>query len=374
MSKKHVFYYSLLQPLVAAFARIAFGYRCEKVSKDVPGPYIVLSNHTTDFDMLFVGSSFRKQMYFVGSEHIARWGFLYKLIDYFFAPIMRYKGTTAASTVMDVLRKVRGGDNICLFAEGARCWDGVTASFLPSTGKMVKSAKCSLITYRIEGGYFASPRWAGSPIRRGRMHGGPVNIYTAEQLAAMSPAEINAAITKDLHEDAYARQLAFPAPYRGKNLAEHMEKLLFLCPKCGAQETLSSKDDTVSCSACGLSFRYDRFGMLHGAPADTVKALAAQQHELVAKSAANITYRSHSAVLKKVAKHQETFVCEGPLSMNAEALTCGDVVIPFRDISDLTMHGYQTLVFSAGSEYYELIPAADTNAYKFHLLYQALKG
>ncbi|MBQ6692014.1 MAG: hypothetical protein IJN00_01645, partial [Clostridia bacterium] len=226
----------------------------------------------------------------------------------------------------------------------------------------------------IEGGYFASPRWAGSPIRRGRMHGGPVNIYTAEQLAAMSPAEINAAITKDLHEDAYERQLAFPVPYRGKKLAEHMEKLLFLCPKCGAQETLSSKDDTVSCSACGLSFRYDRFGMLHGVPADTVKALAAQQHELVAKSAANITYRSHSAVLKKVAKHQETFVCEGPLSMNAEALTCGDVVIPFRDISDLTMHGYQTLVFSAGSEYYELIPAADTNAYKFHLLYQALKG
>jgi len=38
------------------------------------------------------------------------------------------------------------------------------------------------------------------------------------------------------------------------------------------------------------------------------------------------------------------------------------------------MHGYQALVFSAGAEYYELIPAADANAYKFFLLYQAHKA
>lgn len=375
MSKKHVFYYSLLQPLVAIFTRISFGYRCEKASADIEGPYIVLANHTTDYDMLFVGSSFKKQMYFVGSEHIARWGILSKIIHHCFAPIMRSKGTTAASTVMEILRKVRGGANVCLFAEGSRSWDGVTGPFLPSTGKMVKSAKCALITYRIEGGYFASPRWAGSPIRKGRVFGKPVNIYTQEQLSSMSVQQINAAIEEDLHEDAYARQLASPARYKGKNLAEHMEKLLFYCPECGAQDTLHSKGDTVSCSACGLSFRYDDYGMLHGAPAETVYALAMRQNERVAEAArGGETFSVPSAVLTKVEKHTETVIAQGPLSLSGEALCCGTFTVPFASINDLAMHGYQAIVFSTGADYYELIPAADSNAYKFFLLFQAYKN
>jgi 1-acyl-sn-glycerol-3-phosphate acyltransferase len=95
-------------------------------------------------------------MYFVGSEHISRWGRIYKLLQYCFAPIMRPKGALASTTVIEMLRKVRGGANVCLFAEGVRSWDGAPAPILPSTGKMVKSARCGLVTYRITGGYFVS--------------------------------------------------------------------------------------------------------------------------------------------------------------------------------------------------------------------------
>ena len=81
-----------------------------------------------------------RQMYFVGSEHISRWKFFYKLIRFIFAPIMRYKGSVASQTVLEVLRKTRSGENVCIFAEGNRSWDGLTNPILPSTGKMAKKA------------------------------------------------------------------------------------------------------------------------------------------------------------------------------------------------------------------------------------------
>ena len=80
----------------------------------------------------------------------------------------------------------------------------------------------------------------------------------------MSPQEINEHIVSDLHEDAYERQRKNPVRFEGKALAEHLERLLFLCPKCGRMHTLQSRDDTVRCWKCGFSFRYLPTGFLVG--------------------------------------------------------------------------------------------------------------
>jgi DNA-directed RNA polymerase specialized sigma subunit len=77
-----------------------------------------------------------------------------------------------------------------MFAEGTRTWDGVTCPILPSTAKMVKSAGCGLVTYKLIGGYFTSPRWGGASIRRGMLHGAPVKVYTPETLQTMSNEEL----------------------------------------------------------------------------------------------------------------------------------------------------------------------------------------
>jgi len=230
--QRHIFFYKLVRPFVIAFLWLKFGYRFQ-TARHLPGTYIVLANHTTDYDPVFVAASFPEQMYFVGSEHIARWKRFYKTLNYVFAPIMRPKGSLAGSTVMDILRKVRSGANVCVFAEGVRSWDGVSSPIMPSTGSLIKSAKCGLVTYKIVGGYFTSPMWSGSNTRRGYTYGAPVRVYEKEELAKMTVDEINQLIVTDLYEDAYARQLEQPRRYKGKGLAERMENLVFICPACG---------------------------------------------------------------------------------------------------------------------------------------------
>ncbi len=374
MKKRHVIIYKLLRPLVVLFLRITFGYK-RKIAKNLPENYVVLSNHTTDFDMLFVGASFREQMYFVGSEHILRWGFLSKLIDFAFAPILRYKGTVAASTVKEIFTRTRSGANVCMFAEGARTWDGVSSPILPSTAKMIKKLGCALVTYKLKGGYFASPMWSGASIRKGEVKGDVVNVYTMEQLQSMSVDEIYNVIVNDLYEDAYASQLESPKRYKHKRRAERMENLLFICPECGERDSITSSGDTFGCTKCGMSVKYDEFGMLDHPEFKTVKGLSDWQHLKVNKDVANsVSYFAENGTLKTVDNdHIEHFVTSGRVEMNADKLICGDKEFHISDISVMAMHGQRAIVFTASGIYYELIPDNGYNSWKFHLYYNGVK-
>lgn len=370
--KRHKIIWGLLWRPVRLFLKLKFGYKGE-VAKDLPENYIVLSNHVTDYDPILVGASFKRQMYFVGSEHIARWKRFYNLLNYAFAPIMRSKGTVAAATVVDILRKVRAGENICIFAEGVRSWDGLSSPILPSTGKMIKSAKCGLVTYKITGGYFVSPMWSKN-LRKGPISGAVNGIYTKEQLADMSVDEINEIIRRDLYEDAYERQLADPKRYKGKALAEGMENLLFICPKCKKVDTVYSEDNSVKCKECDLEFCYNEYGMLEKAPFTTVRELAAWQKEEVEKAVARgDEYTAGRGRLLTVAKHEETTVSEGRVVLSPREFVCGGKSIPFESISDMAMHGKRALVFTADNVYYEMIPEEGFNTLKFQWFYEACK-
>ena len=366
MSKKLNFFSALLRPVGYSVAKLKFGYTYKKAT-NLPENYIVLSNHVTDYDPILVGLSFKPQMYYVASEHITRWGWIYKVLRFVFEPIIRYKATVAASTVMDILRKVRKGNNVCIFAEGVRTWDGVTAPVVPATAQLIKSARCGLVTYRIEGGYFVSPNWASSGnTRKGRLYGAPVGIYTKEDLAKMSVEEIDEIIKRDLHEDAYARQKVEMRRYRSKKRAEGMESLIFLCPKCRAHGTLTSKKDTVTCSSCGNSFTYDEYGMLDGIDYKTVYDLNQwQRGELTKDVENNVQYTAPTASLFTIEGHELKTVCECNAHITSEAITIGDVVIPLSTISDMGIHGRRTLIFSTTDNYYELKVPKGQNIIKF---------
>ena len=373
MKKRHKIVWSIFRAPVGLFLKLKFGYKYE-VAKDLPENYIVLSNHVTDWDPVLVGVSFKRNMYLVGSEHISRWKFAYKFLKWGFEPILRPKGALASGAVMDIIRHCRKGKNVCLFAEGARSWDGVTNPISPATAKLIKSARCALVTYKITGGYFVSPMWSKS-LRKGKISGKVENVYTAEELSTLSVDEIYNIIVSDLYEDAYSRQLENPERYKGKNLAEGLEKLIFLCPDCGGFETLYSEGDTVTCRKCKKSFKYNEYGMLEGLKVKTVKELSDWQKAKVEKDCSEgKEYYTDDVIISTIKNHVETQVATGMLTMTPECIKCSSLKIPLKDISDLAMHGQNALVFSAGKDYYEVLTPKDCNALKFMLYYRCFEN
>ena len=369
MKKRHTFFYHLLRPLVMLFLKLRFGYTHEN-AKNLPKTYIVVANHATDYDMLLVAASFRRQMYFLGSEHIARWKKLYPLLRYAFDPIMRPKGASATKAALEMVRRARKGRNVCLFPEGVRTWDGRPCPITPAIAKLIRSANCGLVTYRLTGGYFVSPQW-GEGLRRGKLHGAPVRVFTAEQVAAMTVDELYAVIAHDIGEDAYARQAQNPTPYRSKAGAKGLENLLFICPQCGAYHTITTEGDTLSCAACGLRATYDAYGYLHGLAVETVAQLADWQRAQVVRDAAKgKPYTAASGILLQLQDHNETQAAQGEIVLTPDALRCGDKTIPLAAITEMAMHGKKALVFTADKIYYELLPQ-NTNTLRFLWYYTA---
>ena len=370
---RHKFWYSFLRPLVILFLKIKFGYKY-KIAKNLPENYIVLSNHTTDFDPIFVSSSFKKQMYFVASEHITRWNTAYKLLQYFFEPIVRYKGSIASSTVREILRKSKGGQNVCIFAEGVRSWNGETGDILPSTAKLIKSAGCGLVTYKLSGGYFVSPNWSETKTRRGKVTGRPVNVYTKEQIASMTEDELYQIITNDLYENAYAEQLVEKNKYKGKNLAERLENLIFICPECKSYETLKSSGNLVTCSHCNKSLKYNEYGLLEGIEQNTVLALSKWQKVEIEKDVKNnISYTTPSATISEVsADHSKQQLSVGQVEMNNQVFKCGDIEFDINELVDINIYGKRGIVFSCQNKFYEIVIDRPYNAYKYVLYYKEL--
>jgi 1-acyl-sn-glycerol-3-phosphate acyltransferase len=372
---RHVFFYKLLSPLVKIFLKIKFGYKFKK-ARNLPKNYIVLSNHTTDFDPVFLGVGFKKHMYFVASEHITQWKTPYKFLKFVFAPIVRHKGTIASTTVMEILRRTKRGANVCIFAEGVRSWDGTTGPILPSTAKLIKASGCGLVTYKLIGGYFVSPNWSeGKKTRRGHIEGAPVNVYTAEQLREMSESEIMNIINNDLYENAYLRQQENPKRYKGKGLAEKLENLIFICPHCNEHDSITSNGNTVGCSKCGTTFTYDEYGALSGIPYNSVYALSKWQESKIEKDVKdNKTYSSpHARVLELKDNFDRVEITEDSLSFNNKCLACGaKLKIPTDSITDMAVFGRHGIAFSTSDKNYEIF--VDGNAYKYIQYFKAYKS
>ena len=377
--KRHVFIWKALRPLARFIAWVKFGFRA--VPADVKGPFLLVSNHVTNWDPILVGGSFREQVYFVASEHILRSGLAGKLVAWAQDPIPRQKSGSAAGTVLAMMRRLRQGFNVAVFPEGNRSWDGVTASFLPSIGKLAKTSGASLVTYKLIGGYFASPRWSGNSSRRGRMEGRVVKVYSPEELKAMTPAEINEAIGRDLHEDAYARARKNPIRFRGRRLAEHMETLLCLCPKCGRIHTLESRDDTVRCWQCGFSFRYLPTGFLAGEelPFDNIRDWnrwqTAELLRMCDEAGEDPIFTDSSIRCDEVLFAQDTkSVDKGEMRLFRDRLELPGVTIPLAELTGMALMGPQDLYVSTEERHYLLRSAMVRCMVKYLTACSHLKG
>jgi hypothetical protein len=255
--KRHDFIYRLSCLLFHRYLSRKFNFEYDNIKVE-SSPYIVVSNHLTNWDPVLIAMSFGRNMYYVATDQIFRMGFKSKLLMYFFSPIAKAKTAHETQTVITIFRRLKENCNICIFAEGNTSFDGETGEIQPSIGKLIKRAGVTLVTYRFTGSFFTFPRWARS-IRKGKMEGRLAQIYNSEKIASMSEQEIYEAVKNDIHVSAYADQEKNKITYRGKNPAEYLETVLYCCPQCGHFASLTSCDDIISCT-CGFKVRYNEFG------------------------------------------------------------------------------------------------------------------
>ena len=313
--RRHVRAFRFFSVLLRPAMRILLRFRGETIP-DPGGPVFVLCNHNTDLDCILLGLSARRQIYFVATETVARMGMLGWLVRRYFDPILHRKGVQGAATVRAILSRIRDGSSVALFPEGNRSFNGLTCPIPPATGKLARICGATLITYRLTGGYFTSPRW-GRGLRRGRLTGKVAGVYSPDDLKSMSAVEVQAAIERDLGTDAYEEQKNEPVRFRGKARAEYLESMLFRCPRCGAVGTLHSRKHRLFCS-CGLDAVFTELGMLDCGDGVqyTVTELDSAQREALADLTDEGCLFSDDVTLRRISKDHEV-TSEQPVTLRA---------------------------------------------------------
>jgi 1-acyl-sn-glycerol-3-phosphate acyltransferase len=320
-----------------------------------------LCNHNSDLDPAFIVASFRNQAYFVASEHILRQGILSKFLVFIHDPIGRQKSGSAAGTVKDMMRRLKKGYSVCLFPEGNRSFDGVTRPFPPSTGRVAKACGAALVTFRAEGAYLSNPRW-GDTLRRGRVTGRVAGIYPPDILTGMTDAEVDEVIARDLYEDAFARQRENPVAFRGRRLAEHLETLLFICPRCGAMHRMESRGDRFFCLECGYETQYLSTGFFSGdAPVfDNIRQWKLWQDEKIAalcreKSSGEIFSDTGMELYEVATGRGMKKLGGGEVRLYRDRLVLpGGTELPTAGITGMSLRGQKDLFIGCGGRHYLL--------------------
>lgn len=243
------------------FGRIVLAYCHAKIKRYRPkhDTFILIANHSDALDPVYMLYAVKKYVRFVISDHLVNKPILNLILRKISGFIVREREKPSSEMVNNILKSIKEGVSVAICVEGTITPNGETGFFSPRTGQLIKDSGVALITFRLNGGYFHTPKW-GTGLRKGPVRGSVVREYSPEELKEMTVEEINEVIKNDIYVNVFDDLKKNKNEYKGKNLAEHVERVLFMCPHCFEVGKLHSKGDYLTCD-CGykVELRADGF-------------------------------------------------------------------------------------------------------------------
>jgi len=251
--KKPNFIYNVLGFVWKTFVAKKYNvhYTFKKDIKKEKGPYIFISNHASRLDYIFAGvPMLPHRLNFVAGYnefHRSHLAGVFNLLQV----IPKKNFTPDSYTIKEVSRILKNNGRIIIFPEGMSSISGANQPVAIGTGKFLKHYKIPVYYSIIKGGYLTSPKYNLND-RCGKIEVEIDQMFTPEELSTLSPEEIEDIVNKKLYHDDYAWNKVQQNHYKiGENGAEHLEDLLFYCPKCKKQHTMRTKGNTIFCEECG---------------------------------------------------------------------------------------------------------------------------
>ncbi|MBQ6839396.1 MAG: 1-acyl-sn-glycerol-3-phosphate acyltransferase [Oscillospiraceae bacterium] len=374
--KRHKIVTEIARVVLVPYCRLRYGVRLPKSKDLIREQSLILLNHQTPFDQFFVGMFFRDPVYYMATEDIFSNGFISKVIKFVVAPIPIKKQTTDVQAVMNCIKVVREGGSIAIAPEGNRTYSGKTEYMNPAIAPLVKKLGLPLVLFRIDGGYGKEPRWS-DVVRKGKLECTIPRILRPEELKEMSNEEIFTAIQEGL----YVNEACTGPEYHHKQLAQYLERAVYVCPECGLSE-FESHNDLVTCKKCGLQVRYLPTKELEGVNKPFPFKFVNDWYEYQKDYVNQLDTRSYTDTpiyedwvkLSRVIvyKRKELICKDARLAIYGDRIEAADMVMPFEEISTVAVLGRNKLNIYHGKELYQIKSSKRFNALKYvNLFYRS---
>lgn len=371
VKSRHRFFFAASRPIARAFLAPKLNFKTKPVKLDKGQNYLILSNHQSYLDPVFIALTIKSPIYFIASDTLYSKKWYLRLLFYCFAPIKKRKGVADIACIRTMCAIAKEGGNVAVFPEGNRQWNDSRYYIDRAVVKLVRLIKLPLILYNFRGGYGVQPRW-GKSVRKGKFTGAVREIIPWEEISAMSDDELYGKIVSSLKViDSDSGEL-----YKSRERAEYLERELFVCPKCGAASALHSQGNDIKCEHCGLTVTYGEDLHLSSPDPDfkfdkLVDWYEFQQHYVrdFDLSSSDIICSDDDVNLFDKTEQQRTLITSGKLTLSKDTLSVGDRQVPTSEIFGCSALDGNKLTLDVGDRSYLIIGTERFNGIKYLLFF-----
>lgn len=312
--------------------KVSYKFECD--IKNDKGSYFLISNHASRLDYIFTGVPMlpRRMNYVAGYNefHRSHLAGVFSLLHV----IPKKNFVPDIQTINGIRSVLDKGGRIAIFPEGMSSISGANQPVVAGSGKLFKHYKVPVYYTIIKGGYLTSPKYNLND-RPGKVEVVFRQMFTSKELEELTAEEIEDRINSSLYHDDYAWNKIAKNHYKiGKNGAEHLEDLLFICPKCKKQHTMATEGNKIFCTECGngatLADTYELVPFDESCVIpETQTAWFNMEREIIKDEVKDESFELSEEVELgmlpdfELLKHQKTseIVGKGKLTLNREGLT-----------------------------------------------------
>lgn len=374
MSRKIRIHDRFIIRFIGGLFLILKGFRVKDRYKAAKGEKIVvLSNHTTDFDPMFVRKCTNRFCYTLATDNI-----LSSRIGRFFLPrlgaIPKRKGVTDINSVKTMMSIASKGGSITIFPEGNRSYCLSQYYLSEDLAALLKKFQSTIVIFNIVGGFGNYPRFSKNR-RKGPLYSKLRKVLKYEEYKDMPNEELNKIIATNLEYFDLERQHT----YKSKSKAEYLERMFFVCPKCGAVSSLHSKGNILKCDKCGLEVKYNEDLTLSSTdPAFKFKELSEwyfYQKDFVKNMTIGdgVIFTDEDVTLSTVNPYVlSKDLAKGKMTLTKDTLQIGGYKIDIKDILIASPVSGRKLVFTIEKDNYRIKGNMRFNALKYVLMFNKL--
>ena len=377
---RHKFWFTIMRPIFSFLFWKKYGYKAENYKLDRKQNYLIICNHSCSLDPFMLGKSFFRPIYFVASDDLLKNGFISKIMKHTVAPIPIRKGTMDISSIRNCISIAKEGGTIGIFPEGNRTYSGEISYLGINLVKFIRKLDLPLIIYHIDGGYGLDPRW-GKKSRRGKGSRGYVQrLLSKEELCSLKDEELLKIINTNL-----SQEISPSLRFKSKEKAEYLERVLFVCPKCHALETLVSEKNAIKCKCCSLeatyeedlsfssnepSFKFKKVSEWMNYQKEYLKDLAIEENKVLLGD-------EKVTLISCLEGKEKEVELVGKLQMNSKSFIIKgekEIQFFFKDITQVENQGKHKLLFYIGKDYYEFKGGERFSSYKYYLMFNRINN
>ncbi len=231
----------------------------ERLGKNEPA--LILMNHSSFIDLKIASTILYPRPFnivctsdgFVGKEWLMRR----------IGCIPTNKFVTDAQLVRDILYALKTNHcSVLMYPEASYSFDGTATPLPESLGKCLKLLGVPVVMIRTYGAFSRDPLYNGLRLRNVDVSCNMEYVLSPEDIDNMTVEELNGKLNELFTFDNFEWQIENKVKITEPTRAEGLNRVLYKCPECLAEGSMSAKGTKICCQKCGCKYELSEYGEL----------------------------------------------------------------------------------------------------------------